>query len=159
MTKSAKIVYLVFGVITAIIVVCGLSFMVITVFAGKPISEVNDTESPYTSYFFFSYSAINFIFLVFLGISSFRLFKFNPKGISLLKLTLKLELLYWLIISLLWLLPKPFGMSAAGATGIGNMGISPQIFIAYPITGLVALWILKPLVGCAPHKPYSASPL
>lgn len=143
MTKASKIVYLVFGFITAIIVFCGLFFMVTTVIAVKPISELNDSGSPYTSYFFFSYSAINFIFLIFLAISSVKLFKFNPKGMSLLKLTLKFELIYWFIISFLWFLPESFGMSAGGATGIGNMGISPQIFIAYPIIGLVALWILK----------------
>jgi hypothetical protein len=34
-------------------------------------------------------------------------------------------------------------MSAAGATGIGNMGISPQFFIAYPITGVLAIWMLR----------------
>ena len=143
MNKAAKIVYLVFGSLTVILVLCGLCFLVITVFAGKPISELNDAEAPYTSYFFFLYSVINFIFLFLLAISSFKLFNFNPKGICLLKLTLKLELIYWFTISFLWFLPKPFGMSAAGATGIGNMGISLQVFIAYPITGLLALWILR----------------
>jgi hypothetical protein len=144
LTKASKTVYLVFGIINVIILFAGAYFMVTTVFE-LPISELNDAESPYVSYFFFLYTAINFIFLFFLAMSSVRLFKFNPKGISLLKLILKIELVYFIVISLPWLLvvPKSIGYSAAGASGIGNMGIAPQIFIVYPITGLVALWILK----------------
>ncbi|MCK4886395.1 MAG: hypothetical protein KAS96_03345 [Planctomycetes bacterium] len=124
-----------------IMVFGGAVFMVGTVLS-LPILELNDAEGPYTSYFFFLYTGINFIFLFFLAMSSVRLFKFNSKGISLLKLVLKVELVYFIVTSLLWLVP-PIGMSAGGATGIGNMGISPQFLIIYPVTGPVALWVLK----------------
>lgn len=107
------------------------------------LSELNDAEAPYVSHFFISFCLINLGFLVALGIATLKLFRRVPAGLSLLATILLLELAYYFLISCLWLLPAPWGMSAAGATGIGNMGLAPQLYIAYPVTGLLFIWVLR----------------
>jgi len=143
MSRATRITFGVFGVITAIVVAIGTFFLLSSFVSLSPISKINDAEAPYTSYFYLLYSLANAIFLSMLGIAAVRLFKNRTSGLNLLALTLKAELAYWIITSLFWFLPSPWGMSAAGATGIGNMGVAPQIFIAYPISGLLILWLLK----------------
>jgi hypothetical protein len=142
MSKASSIAFLVFAILTSLFIIVGGLFLLLTL-TSTPIRELNDADAPYTSYFFVLFSLVNAAFLVGLGVVAVRLFKNIPSGWSLLTWILKAELVYFLFISSLWLLPKPWGMSAAGATGIGNMGISPQFFIAYPITGVLAIWILR----------------
>ncbi len=132
--------------ITGLLTAAGIIFLSITLFSlfsRSRLSGLNDIEGPYTAQFFWAYVFINLVFLVFLAKATFRLFVKDMGGISLLSLILKLELIYWLVISSFWGLPHQLGQSAACATGIGNMGLSPQVFVAYPITGLIAIWILK----------------
>jgi len=143
MKTSVRVSFYAFGVITALVVVGGLYFLITTLSGTPSFTGLNNEDLPYTLYFFAAYSVINLIFLGMLGTSAFRLFKLNPSGITLLARTLKLELVYWICISFMWFLPFRLGRSAAGATGIGNMGIAPQVFIAYPITGLFILWLLR----------------
>jgi hypothetical protein len=157
MKTSVKIAFLTFASITALAVVFGAYFLATAVIACAHLTIILNEMGPYISRFVVLYSAINLCFLIMLGKSAFRLFRFNVAGVSLLSLSLKLELLYLIIISFAWLLPSPLGMSAAGATGIGNMGIAPQLVIAYPLTGLLALWILKKLKMLNVQPPVSAS--
>ena len=137
-------------------------FLLVSVFTGPPISTFNDPKGPYTSHFFVGFSVINVAFLILLGVAAIRLLRVDLRGIELLAITLKLELIYWFLGVAMWLLPAPFGMSAAGATGIGNMGIAPQLFIAYPITGLIAIWALKKFgalpIDAALHRMATAAP-
>jgi hypothetical protein len=137
MSKASSIAYLIFAILTSLLTVVGGLFLLASL-TSRPTQDLNDAEGPYTSYFFVLYSLANATLLVGLGIAAIRLFKRLPSGWSLLTWILKVEL-----VSALWLLPEPWGMSAAGATGIGNMGISPQFFIAYPITGVLAIWMLR----------------
>ena len=145
MRPVSKTIYYIFATITGLMVLGGGVFLAITVFSltDKGLASLNSEETPYEVCFFLIYSSIGLIFLIALAISAKKLFRLNYKGVSLLASVLKLELLYWLLMSLCWLLPPPFGRSAGGATGIGNMALSPQVFIAYPITGLIAIWLLK----------------
>ena len=145
MRAPTKIALFTFAFVTALATVLGAYFLATAIGICGNLTVLNRGGTPYTSYFFVLFSAINVFFLIMLGKSALQLFRFELSGVLLLSLALKLEILYWLIISFSWLLPEPFGMSAAGATGIGNMGISPQLFIGYPLTGLLALWILKKL--------------
>lgn len=143
MNRATRIIFLVFGVVTTFFVSVGGLFLLTTLFSVFPTSKLNDAEGPYTSYFFILYSLTNLAFLVALGIAALRLFKNKQSGLTLLVWTLKLELGYWICMTLFWSLPSPWAMSAARATGIGNMGIAPQIYIAYPISAIVILWILR----------------
>jgi len=146
MKTSSTVAFYSLAAVTAVVTTTGAIFLSTALFSGPHLSDLNDADGPYTAQFFCTFSLINVVFLILLAIAAFHLFRKNMAGISLLSLTLKLELIYYFFgVSILWFLPKPLDMSAAGATGIGNMGISPQIFIAYPITGLIAIWVLKRL--------------
>lgn len=146
MSPSTKTAHYAFGGITALSVVSGAVFLAMALFAGVSPSKLNDADAPYTAYFFFGFCVANLVFLVLLGLAAIRLLRLDFRGIHLLALTLKLELAYWLLLTGLWLLPPlPISMSAGAATGIGNMGISPQLCIAYPVTGLIAIWGLRRL--------------
>ncbi len=105
--------------------------------------------------FFGLYSLLNVGFLVLLGLAAVRLCRADTGGIGLLARTLKLELGYFMLAGMLWLLPAPLGNGAATAFGVGNMGISVQILIAYPITGLLAIWLLRRL-GVLEGEPVAA---
>ena len=145
MSRASNISFSIFGVLTSLGVFVGCWFLLTTLISVSPIRKLDDAEAPYTSYFFIAYSLANTAFLVGLGVAAYRLFKRIPSGWPLLSWILKAELVYFFLTSLFWFLPEPWGMSAAGATGIGNMGISPQIVISYPITGVLAIWLLRKL--------------
>ena len=144
MNTSGKRAFWAFGAVTAVVVVAGAIFLAMTMVASlRQFSHLNDAAGPYTALFFGVFSFANLVFLGLLSVAALRLFRMDYRGIALLALTLKCELAYFFLTSLLWLIPEPIGMSAGRATGIGNMGISPQIFFAYPITGLIAIWALR----------------
>jgi len=158
MNRSGKRTFCAFGAVTALVVVTGAVFLAMTLVpALRQFAHLNDAAGPYTAQFFGIYSFANLVFLGVLSLAALRLFRMDHRGIALLAVTLKYELVYFFLTSLFWLIPAPIGMSAARATGIGNMGISPQIYIAYPITGLIAIWslrrfgILKGEPGAAPN--------
>jgi hypothetical protein len=143
---SAKRAFCAFGAVTAFVVVAGAVFLAMTMVAAfHHFSDLNDAAGPYTAQFFGIFSFANLVFLGLLSLAAVRLFRMEYRGVALLALTLKCELVYFFLGALFWLIPAPIGMSAGRATGIGNMGISPQIIIAYPITGLIAIWILRRL--------------
>lgn len=93
--------------------------------------------------FFVVYSLVNVGFLILLGGAAIRLLRGDLGGVGLLARTLKLELGYFLLAGLLCLLPATLVQGAGTAFGVGNMGISPQLIIVYPISGLLAIWLLR----------------
>ena len=69
-------------------------------------------------------------------------------GVTVCNVVFVAEILYFVIIGFLWgSLPRPISMSVAAATGVGNMGLGPQLASAYPLIALVCLnaarWRLK----------------
>jgi hypothetical protein len=144
MNITNKRAYYAFGGITGFFVLAGGAFLLMTLLASMRLgSRMSDIGGPYATIFFSVYSGLNVIFLTMLAFSALRLCRVDRRGVGLLALTLKLELLYFIASSGLWFLPASFGKGAAAAFGVGNMGISPQIYIAYPVTGLLALWLLR----------------
>lgn len=143
MSTSAKSAFYVLGGITTLVAVCGAICLAMIFIPGPSLSRLNTATGPYTAHFFMFFSLINVAFLTALGVAAIRLFKLDLRGVRLLVIALKAELIYWLLLIALWLMPNQVASSAAGATGVGNMGISPQLFIAYPLTGLIAIWALR----------------
>jgi hypothetical protein len=164
MRPSTKRALYAFGGLTGFFVLAGTFFLAETVLAsGKLASHATEIGGPYTMLFFGLYSLLNVGFLALLGVAAIRLCRADPGGVGLLARTLKLELWYFLLAGILWLLPATMGRGAAAAFGVGNMGISAQMFIAYPVTGLLAIWLLRrvgvlngePVAGpsCGPAEP------
>ena len=63
--------------------------------------------------FFSIFSFINLVFLGLLGLATVRLCRAEQRGIALLAMTLKLEVAYFLIGSMVFLLPMSLGQGVA----------------------------------------------
>jgi len=102
-------------------------------------------ERPYFWHFFVGYSAMSVLIIMALALSSYWLFNGRRRGLYLFIATLWVEWAYWHMLGVLASL-RTVGMSAAAATGVGNIGLSPQLAVRYPISGLcfaVLLLILE----------------
>jgi hypothetical protein len=83
---------------------------------------------------------INMSFLAFLIFGSIRLFQFRAIGITICNIVFSAEIIYFVFLSLLsFVSSRAISMSVAGATGVGNMGIGPQLPWAYPLIALGCL--------------------
>lgn len=131
------------GTITAVVVCLGAFSIALTLASLISDAAINQPDAPYTAHFFAGFTLINCIFLFLLAVSAIQILQLKLRGFSLIGVVLKLEILYFIAAGGLMFLPPPFGHSAGGAFGIGNMGLAPQAFIAFPITGLFALWLLR----------------
>ena len=98
----------------------------------------NDPTQPYFLASFWTMVVININFLAFLVFGSIRLFQLRGIGIAICNIVFSVEIIYFVVISLLWF-PSAISMSVAGATGIGNMGIGPQLPYGYPFIALACL--------------------
>jgi hypothetical protein len=115
--------------------------MLMTWWGALALNAFRTIEEPYFWHFFVGFSLTNILFLTAVGLSAYMLFILRQAGLYILAAILVGELIYWLALGSLWRHPT-LGTSAASATGVGNMGISPQVVIAYPVTGLLTMAIL-----------------
>lgn len=99
----------------------------------------NDPTEPYFLAAFWTMVIININFLAFLVFGSIRLFQLRGIGITICNIVFSAEVVYFVVISLLWFFPSTVSKSVAGATGIGNMGIAPQLPFGYPFIALGCL--------------------
>lgn len=101
----------------------------------------NTSTEPYFLISYWTMTAVNVCFLSFLVLGGTYLLRLRSMGVVICNIVVFGEILYFLGLSFLWspALPKVTSMSVAAATGIGNMGLSPQLISAYPLIGLVCL--------------------
>ncbi|MCC6694967.1 MAG: hypothetical protein IT365_04965 [Candidatus Hydrogenedentes bacterium] len=145
MKTSSRIVYYSFGSVTALFVCSGGLFLATALFSGHSIWQLNDADAPYVAQFFIAFSSLDAIFLTLLAAAVYLLFRKRASGFVLLSATLLAEVVYFVLVAMLWLVPNTVGMSAASASGIGNMGIAPQMLVHYPIPAIIAMLVLKAL--------------
>ena len=100
----------------------------------------NDPTQPHFVAAFWTMVIINISFLALLIFGSIRLFQLRTIGITICKIVFSAEIIYFVVLGLLWSVPSmAISMSVAGATGVGNMGIGPQLPFAYPLIALGCL--------------------
>jgi hypothetical protein len=104
-----------------------------------PTRLVNDPTQPHFDAVFWTMVIINISFLAFLIFGSIRLFQLRAIGITICNIVFSAEIAYFVAISLLWFPSMAISMSVAGATGVGNMGIAPQLLCGYPFIALGCL--------------------
>jgi hypothetical protein len=107
--------------------------------------KIDGYETPHIAQFFWAYVTMNVIFLTGLALSSWHLWRLRRYGLLLLLTVLSAEAVYWALMGVLMsvLSNTRFAPSAAGAAGIGNMGLAVQLFIGYPLTGLLGAGVLQ----------------
>jgi hypothetical protein len=101
-------------------------------------------------YAYFSFVALNFVFLVVLLAISVSLLIGSRRGVWAYAIGVILLIFYWFLTGALWLLPDPVGKSVAAATGVGNLGLASYEFFpnirgiflpdVYPVVSAFFLW-------------------
>jgi hypothetical protein len=99
----------------------------------------NDPTQPYFVAVYWPMVIINISFLAFLIFGSIRLFQLRAIGITICNIVFSAEIIYFFVLGLLWFPSTAISMSVAGATGVGNMGIAPQLPYGYPFIALACL--------------------
>lgn len=130
---------LAFGAIGIIGIVVG-ALSIFTVQARMPASP------PYVREMFVVMSAVNLAFLVTLVIAGIGLLRLQTGAVTICNFIFVAEVLYFCGVGLLWGptgMQRPLALSIGAATGIGNLGIAPQILTGYPLIALVALNLVR----------------
>jgi len=135
-----------FGVVSLLMAAFGLALCSETALHFRGLNRWNPSE-PYLALVFWVMTGINFVFLLALAAGGLLLLKLDRKGLRLCNTLFAAEILYWLgaAIGGLYLALRGHEWAAglwrsfAGASGIGNMGIAPQILTFFPVIGLVVL--------------------
>jgi hypothetical protein len=100
----------------------------------------NDPTQPYFLQVFWTMTTINFVLLLWLALGSIRLLQLRVQGATICISVFVTEILYFLIVAFLWFpFSRPLSMSIAGASGVGDMGIGPQVITGYPLIALGGL--------------------
>ena len=147
--KWPLITFRVFAATNFLIAILGGLFLVITVTSITHAGAWgNKPAEPYFILAFWMMFATNICFLGLLGFGGFYLLRRRMLGVTVCNVVFVAEILYFGIIGFLWgPLPRPISMSVAAATGVGNMGLGPQLVSSYPLIALVCLnaarWRLK----------------
>jgi len=104
-----------------------------------------DPSEPYFYHAFYAMAVINLGLISLLVLTSFDLLRLSLTAAKRYTWFVLAVVGYNLLVALCWLIPGRFGMSVAGATGVGNMGIAPFEFAlfyipeGYPVLSLVLL--------------------
>jgi len=102
-------------------------------------------DSPYLVQAFYGMTSINLACLIVLIIAGACLLRLRRCGLLISNFLFGFEVIYFLFISFLWVIPTSLTgpsfvrNSIVAATGIGGVGITPQIVTGYPIIALVVL--------------------
>jgi hypothetical protein len=95
---------------------------------------------------------INLLFLGVLLVTAIRFIQARSTAVNLYSITVLLLGVYCVGVHLLWRAGHGIGLSVAAATGIGNMGIAPFVFLfveplAYPLASMALVQLLKRRYG------------
>jgi hypothetical protein len=134
------VVYRAFAIGNFLVVVVGLLFLLPTAWGIHIGAVENVPENSHFAVSFWAMFVINLCFLGLLVVGGVHLFQLRPSGITICNAVFVAEIAYFLVTSFLWLaLPKPFSMGVAAASGVGDMGLSPQLISGYPLLALIFL--------------------
>ena len=133
------VTYRVFAIGNVLVVLVGLLFLLPTAWSvGLGAVENVPTNSHFATWFW-AMAFINLCFLALLALGSAYLFRLRPSGVTICNAVFVTEILYFLVVGFLWSLPGPVSSGVGAATGVGNMGLSPQLICGYPLVALIFL--------------------
>jgi len=132
------VVYRAFAIGNFLVVIVGLLFLLPTAWDIHIGTVENVPENSHFATWFWAMFLINLCFLTLLVVGGVHLFRLRPLGVTICNAVFVGEIAYFFVIGFLWsALSRPDGVAAA--TGVGNMGLSPQLISAYPLVTLVCL--------------------
>jgi hypothetical protein len=134
----SSVIYRIFATGNVLVVVIGLLFLVPTAFSVGVGAVANVPTNSHFRSWFWAMTSINLCFLTLLIVGGIHLFRLRPSGVTICNAVFFGEICYFPVIGFLWsALPVSSGVGAA--TGVGNMGVSPQLLCGYPVIALVCL--------------------
>jgi hypothetical protein len=131
----------VFAVTNFLVAMVGGFFMATYVPSVVAGSVGNSTKDPYFLQFYWPMTAMNLCFLGALVLGGIYLLKLENLGVTICNVAFIAEIVYFFSIDFFWSAPfsRAINLSAAAATGVGNMGLSPQLICGYPLIALLCL--------------------
>ena len=133
------VTYRVFAISNILLVLIGLLFMLPTTWSVRVGAVENVPPNSHFAAWFWAMVFINLCFLALLLVAASHLLRLRPSGVTLCNAVFAAEIIYFLVTGFLWFLPRSVSMGVAAATGVGNMGISPQLISGYPLLALICL--------------------
>jgi hypothetical protein len=138
-------VFRVFAIANFLLAGVGLLFLSSSVLAVGSGKIGNTSAHPYFLGAFWTMVATNFILLALLVLGGIRLLQLKAQGVVLCNGVFVAEIVYFIALGFLWGVPPPsLSVSVAAATGVGSMGLSPQLICGYPLVALVCLNLARP---------------
>jgi hypothetical protein len=152
MPAWAKAVFRIVVMLNAALALIGFYWLQSSV-RGVLLKVRPSPETPYFRTAFVVMIVLNAVFLMLFLLGAFQLLRLRKGGVIVHAITSALLIAYGFLNGMLWL-ANPIGRSIAAATGVGNMGIAPFIFLfvlpylpyVYPTASTMAL-LLTLLVG------------
>jgi hypothetical protein len=144
MPRWMSALFRVIGLVNLVLSVSGTYFLLKSVIFWLANPNRHPWE-PYFYYAFYPMVAINLALIILLCLIAFDLLRLRLAAVKHYTWFVLSVVGYGVLVALCWLIPGRFGMSVAGASGVGNMGIAPFEFAlfyvpeGYPVLTLVAL--------------------
>jgi hypothetical protein len=134
------VTYRVFAIGNFLAVLIGLLFLLPTAWSVRVGAVENAPTNSHFAAWFWALAFINLCFLALLVVGGAHLFQLRPSGVTICNAVFAGEIFYFLVIGFLWhALPRPVSMGLAAATGVGSMGIGPQLISGYPLVAFICL--------------------
>jgi len=120
-----------------------------TTTAGFLTTRLVDPKQPYFYQACFTIGVVNLAFIAMVCLTALDLLRLRVQSVKVYMWTVVALICYDFVNGGLWLLPRGVGMSIAGATGVGNMGIAPFQFAlffipwGYPILSVAGLYVAR----------------
>jgi hypothetical protein len=134
------VTYRVFAIGNGLVVLIGLLFLLPAAWSIVLGAVENVPTNSHFATWFWAMASINLCFLALLVVGGIHLFQLRRSGVTICNAVFVGEILYFLVTGFLWFaLPRPVSMGVAAATGVGNMGLSPQLISGYPLVALICL--------------------
>jgi len=147
--KWVKIVFRTVGTVNAVLALLGAYFAVHTgygILIGRPLPAPDLV--PQVRFAFAVMTLINLVFVSSLLVTAIGFLKGNLSAANSYSLLVLLLLGYWSAIRKLWRIGRGIATIVAAATGIGNLGIAPFVFLflvpfLYPVVSMIVAQVLK----------------
>jgi hypothetical protein len=147
LSKGARIVLRTVGTINGVAALLGTYFQVGSSYFF--LTKYADPSAPPSFRpILATMTLINLAFVGVLLVTSVRFIQAKASGASLYSLTVLMVLFYGMGTRELWRVGGGIGISVAGATGVGNLGIAPFLFVflvpyLYPFVSMVLVQGIK----------------
>lgn len=130
-----------FGIANFVFASLGLLFLAISVFAIRERGAGIGSQYPYFLLAFWTMTTVNLVLLTLFIFGGIRLIQLRTLGVGVCNAVFAAEIAYFMTLGILCRATSPssVSLSIAAATGVGSMGLSPQLICGYPLVALIFL--------------------